>query len=425
MASFSFFSARAGVAFAIAATLAGCAAKDGDEIVTGETTEAEVHVAEQVVVADPRAIAIADVASDRVTLPLSAGERYRDLAPGTILVGARGAADGKNPDGFLRRVSGVRVEGDAIVIATTPATLTDAIVDGSVKASSGGSRVDDHLTSSSLKGIEIDFADEPLFDNVDVVEAGGKTASFTESIRLERAVLSARPTVDVDLRIQGGKVTRFVSKIEGNLDTSIRAVASVSSEGDVDEAVLAALREKKHDIDRVLLQSKRLALPTFSVGKIPVSPSVMFTVSLRCSVAFGGAVYANAGVEAKSFVRLGGMYADGAWGPPIQSDFDIRPTFEMTRGAEVKARCALVADAELYVYGVPGVTMSVAPYLDFDVEAGKKPDFGAQPFVWKVQAGATGAMRGRDGVFGLPARDLERELVQWKAPAPLEGTTAP
>lgn len=426
MASSLLRSARAGVALAVAATLAGCAVTDADETgVADETTEAEVHVAEHVVIADPGAIANAEVSADHVRLPLFGGERYRNMAPGTILVGARGPAASKNPDGFLRRVSGVRVEGDAIVVATTPATLTDAIVDGSVKASSGGSKVDDHLTTSSLQGIEIDFSDKPLFDGVDVVEAGGKTARFTESIRLERAVLSARPTVDVDLRIQGGRVTRFVSKVEGNLDSSIRAVANVSSDGDVDEAVLAALAEKKHEIDRVLLQSKRLALPTFSVGRIPVSPSVQFTVSLRCSIAFGGAVYATAGVSAKSYVRLGGVYDGGAWGPPIQSEFDIRPTFAVTRGAEVKARCAIVADAELFVYGVSGVTMSVAPYLDFDVQAGKKPDFGAQPFFWKVQAGATGAMRGRDGVFGLPASDLEQELVKWTAPAPLEGTTTP
>lgn len=409
---------------AVVAIAAGCGVlpEGADTATTDETAEAEVHVADGVVVLDPNAIVVAEVSSDRVVIPASAGERYRAMAPGTVFVGARGAASSKNPDGFLRRVSAVNVEGDRIIVTTTPAAVTDAIVAGSMKTSTGGGKVDDHLTTGNFKGIEVDFADKPLFDNVDDITVGDKQASFHETITLERALLTARPAVDVDIRISNGKVTRFTAKVEGNLDSSIKATANVSSTGVVDDEVLAALKAKKHEIHRELHKSKRIALPTFSVGRIPVSPSVQFTVSLKCSLAFGGAVHANAGVEAKSYVRLGGVYENGEWGPPIRSDFDIRPSFEVTRGADIDARCAIVADAELFVYGTSGVTMSVAPYLDFDVEAGVK-ELGPRPYLWTVQAGATGSMRGNDGVFGLSAAELDRELVDWKAEAPLEGST--
>jgi hypothetical protein len=408
---------------AVVAIGSGCAApSETDSSESGETSEAEVHVADGVVVADPKVTVAAEVSSDRVVIPASAGERYRAMAAGTVFVGARGSSTSKNPDGFLRRVTAVNVEGDRLVILTAPAALPDAIVAGSLKASTGGGKVDDHLTTGSFKGIEIDFSDKTLFDNVDDITAGDKQASFHETITLDRAVLTARPSVDVDLRIQDGKVTRFTARVEGNLDSSIRATANVSATGTVDEEVLAALKAKKHEVNRQLFQSKRMALPTFSVGRVPVSPSVQFTVSLKCSLAFGGAIHANAGVEAKSYVRLGGVYENGAWSAPIRSDFDIQPSFEVSRGAEMDARCAIVADAELFVYGTSGVTMSVAPYLDFDVAAGVR-DIGPRPYVWKVQAGATGSMRGRDGAFGLPATDLDRDLVDWKAKAPLEGTT--
>lgn len=411
---------------AVVAIAAGCGVLPEEEPATGdETSEAEVHMADGVVVADPNATLAAEVTADRVVIPASAGERYRTMAPGTVFVGARGPSSSKNPDGFLRRVSAVSVEGDRLVIATAPAALTDAILGGSLKTSTGGSKVDDHLTTGSFKGIEIDFADKTLFDNVDDIAVGGKQASFHETITLERAVLTARPSVDVDVRIQDGKVTRFSARVEGNLDSSIKATANVTSTGTVDAEVITALKAKKHEIDRQLFQSKRMALPTFSAGRIPVSPSVQFTVSLKCSLSFGGAIHANAGVEAKSYVRLGGVYESGTWGAPIKSDFDIRPSFEVTRGAEIEARCAIVADAELFVYGTSGVTMSVAPYLDFDVAQGAKSvsEIGPRPYVWKVQAGAVGSMRGRDGVFGLPASDLERDLVDWKAKAPLEGSS--
>jgi hypothetical protein len=422
MSSFSF---RLLASVAVVAIGAGCGVLPEEEPATGdETSEAEVHVADGVVVADPNATLAAEVSNDRVVIPASAGQRYRTMAPGTIFVGARGPSTSKNPDGFLRRVSSVNVEGDRLVVVTSPAALTDAIVGGSLKTSTGGGKVDDHLTTGSFKGMEIDFSDKTLFDNVDDITAGDKQASFHESITLERAVLTMRPAVDVDVRIQDGKVTRFTAKVEGNLDSSIKAIANVSATGTVDEDVIAALKAKKHEIDKPLYQSKRMALPTFSVGRIPVSPSVQFSVSLKCTLAFGGAVHANAGVEAKSYVRLGGVYENGTWGTPIKSDFDIRPSFEVTRGAEIEARCAIVANAELFVYGTSGITMSVAPYLDFDVAAGAKSvsDLGPRPYVWKVNAGAVGSMHGRDGVFGLPASDLERDLVDWKAKAPLEGS---
>ena len=60
--------------------------------------------------------------------------------------------------------------------------------------------------------------------------------------------------------------------------------------------------------------------------------------------------------------------------------------------------------------------MSVAPYVDFSVKA----DGAAHR--WTVGAGAVGSMRGRADVFGVRPEDLEEKLVDWKAPARLEGS---
>ena len=82
------------------------------------------------------------------------------------------------------------------------------------------------------------------------------------------------------------------------------------------------------------------------------------------------------------------------------------------------------------MYDQSGITMSVAPYVDFNVartarDAAAKP--GAwnteKPLAWTAQAGATGSMTGRDGVFGLPASELDRQLVEWKAPDALQGVS--
>jgi hypothetical protein len=412
---------------ALASGCANGAASDDSVASDGEGTS-DALVASAVTVADPAATASAEVLADRVRLPLAVADRYRALAPGSIFVGARGAPSGKNPDGFLRRVSSLVVDGDALVVMTTSATLTDAIVHGVLRTSSGGSGLafDDHgaseqsltpRTRKELSGITVDFANEALFDGEDAIDVGGKKARFVESIRLERAVLTAKPVVDIDLRIRDGKVSRFVAKVEGNLDTSVSAVATVTGEGDIDEQTLAELRTRKHDVKRVVYQSPRVALPTIAVGGVPVSPSVQFTVTLRCSLAFGGPLVAHAGVEAKSYVRLGAVYdgAAGAWAAPIKSDFDIKPSFTLDRAGDVEARCAIEADAELFAYGTSGVTMSVAPYVDFSV----KPEAAAHRFV--VGAGATGVMHGRADAFGLAPEALTRPVAEWTSPAILEG----
>gem|GEM_PF-4779807 len=407
-----------------AAASAGCAVG----VSTGEAPGVgDAQVASAVVVADPRATAAAEVDADHVRLPSAVAERYRAMPAGAIFVGARGSTTGRNPDGFLRRVVSVADEGGALVVTTTPATLTDAIVRGALKTSSGERGIDGEgaseqsirpLAREQLRGIAVDFSDPSLFAAVDEVTVGSNRARFVEKVRLDRAVMTAKPVVDLDVRIEDGKVSRFVAKVEGNLDTSVRAHASVTAEGDVDAAILSELRTRRHDVERVIFKSSRIALPTFAVAGVPVSPAVQFTVTLRCSLAFGGALEADAGVEARSYVRLGGIYQDGEWLPPIRSTFDIRPSFDLQRGGEIDARCAIDASAELSAYGVGGVVLGVTPYVDFDVSAASGP-----PSVhrYTVKAGATGNLRGRAEIFGVDPAGFERQLTEWQSPVLLEG----
>ena len=408
----------------VACGATACTQDDGAETEEGATDAAEVRVSPQVVVADTRAADATEVQEGKLLIPLDAAEKYRALSPGTVFVGARGGSSSKNPDGFLRRIVSTNVEGPNVVFVTSPATILDAIVDGNLKTSSGSVNLDgDHLSANkSVTSIDLDFSKQPLVDNVETITTAAGETKFFESITIDTGFLKSRPSVDIDLRIKEGKVTRFMSKVEGNLDSSIVASARVTAEGPVNEEVLTALREKRHQVKKTLYQSKRLPLPTFAVGRIPVSPAAQFTVSLTCDIGFGGPMKAVTGVEAKSYVRLAGIFERGDWAPPSTSEFDIKPSFELEHAGVLDARCAIMMDAELSAFGVGGVTMTVAPYLDFEVERGPlgaSADRVAPPFFWNVQAGATGAMKVRADVFGVP--QLDRELVDWKAPAPITG----
>lgn len=400
----------------------GCAQEVAADARAADVSDT-VEIASGVVVADPTVINSVEVAADHLRIPLADAAKYQHLPVGTIFVGARGKSTGANPDGFLRRVEAVSVDGDTLVVQTSVATLTDAIVNGGLRASSGGSgsfvegEADGLSAARPLEGIAIDLSGESLFDNVDTIKAGKREGVFTESIKVEHGVLTAHPSVAVDLRIRDGKVSRFVAKVEGDLDLSVKARAEVTAEGDLDASVLSALKEKRHDSRRVIYASKRIPLPTFAIGRVPISPSVQFTVAIRCDLTFGGPLVADAGVEAKSLVRLGGVYEDGQWSDPIRSEFDIRPSFALEKGSDSTARCALETNAELSAFGESGVTMSVAPYVDFDVQRGATAGEGSH--VWHANAGATGAMKGTTPVFGV--MELDRDLVEWKTDKPLTG----
>ena len=48
---------------------------------------------------------------------------------------------------------------------------------------------------------------------------------------------------------------------------------------------------------------------------------------------------ATSGVEAKSYVRLAGVYDNGEWAPPTKSEFDIKPIFDLEHPGALDARC--------------------------------------------------------------------------------------
>ncbi len=410
------------------ALVAACTASPEDTDGEG-LAEEDATLAASVVVASPRAAAAANVEENRIVLPISDAGELRGLEPGAVLVSARGPSGGHNPDGFLRRVASVSENGDSLVIQTSPATLTDAIVRGSMHASSAGPRAvyDDEapepasalrpLSKTDLRAVDVDFGGAMLFENTD--EIGG--ARFVESIYIDEGHLRAKPSVDVSLDIRDGRVSSFTAKVEGAMDTTMRASALVTAEGSFDEGTLASLAERKHEISRLVYQSRKIALPNVMIGRVPVSPSVQFTVTLRCTLSFGGPLEAQAGVDATSFVRLAAMYRRGLWAPPAASDFDVHPVFGITRGRSAAARCSLDTSAELSAYGVGGVTMALSPYLDFDVRT--ENPAGATPALhYRVLAGANGTMRGKADVLGVRQEDLSRDLFEWKSTKPLEGT---
>ncbi len=114
----------------------------------------DIVVAPDVVVTPPELVDTVTVAPDRLTFPADQREAVEAAFPvGAPVVGGRAEGPELNPDnllGFMRKVTAVRVEGDAVVVDTEPATLPE-IMTGRVSQ-----------TFDPKDAIPLDYGDVPL-----------------------------------------------------------------------------------------------------------------------------------------------------------------------------------------------------------------------------------------------------------------------
>lgn len=461
------------IPFAIAAFV-GCRPSD-DDVESSETAEANVELSPTVVVADKPTSNATEVLPDSLRIPAGVAQRYANLAPGTIFVGDRAAGaedpapttapandtkdggkedgggagtakdggaaevgDGgapeantgssKNPDGFLRRIEAIRTEDGVIVMTTTPAKLTDAVLNGAIRASTGGGVSIDgesHASAGKEFPINLDIGSSTLFENVDVVDVDGKKTSFDESIEIETGRLSVNPSLAIDLMIREGKVGRFTALVQGQFDTSIDARVEVKPTGPISRDTARLLRGLPHEVSKVVYTSNPIPLSTFNVGGIPVATSVEFTVTMRCTMKFSGPFLAYPGFGARSFLKLSAIQTTGEWQPPSTSDFEIIPYFDLKKSSEIEGHCALETMARLSAYGSPGIVMTVVPYVDFRVgsspvliDDGDKLRHGPPGSL--ATAGVKGWLKGSADVFGI-GEPLDQQLADWHSSETLQG----
>jgi len=92
------------------------------------------------------------------------------------------------------------------------------------------------------------------------------------------------------------------------------------------------------------------------------------------------------------------------------------PTLAMTRSGSVSGQCGIRTEVGFFLYDLAGPTLSVTPYVGFDVRASLSGfDFTASP-------GVRGALGGRLNVFGREFFRTDFPLFDVKAKTPLQGS---
>lgn len=170
---------------------------------TGELLQPQVKLMEEI----PN-FSLGAVTSDTVNVTYT-GNGVLPLAPGDIIVGTEGV-------GFLRRVTGVqklsqKANGDELVVTTETASITDAVLDGTLV-----------------------LAEPITFDKSDFEKAGWKVEqkglgyvtfqNWEQSGAAQVNVsggISFDPVFTCELVIKGGAIERLTTKFEGFLDVSL------------------------------------------------------------------------------------------------------------------------------------------------------------------------------------------------------------
>ncbi len=310
---------------------------------------------------DPRVTVLSHVPGPAMTVlpgqlefPRADNDALLDLRANDIVVsGSR--------EGFLRKVTGVEAAPDRIVIATTEADLSDALIDGTIQGSFGGEgKADTH----QLPTIGFSVTDRTIVNNPYM------------TVKVANAALSLSPEIDLDLEVENRALSLFELVVRGKLRGSIDL--------DIDARDITAGPEI------MLWQSP----PTYfyqQLGILPVVETVTTSVRLQIEViARGrGRIRINAGAIADLEAGIRYTKATG-WDGIAELDLQATgsiPEASVTSIDELGVRAWLVARADVKLYGLAGPYVAVGPQIDlvrdlvendFDGAAGFKGQVGGE-----------------------------------------------
>ncbi|HOZ37752.1 MAG TPA: formylglycine-generating enzyme family protein [Anaerolineaceae bacterium] len=277
---------------------------------------------------------------------------------GDIIVSGVSAVD---PDGYLRKVNSVSLSGPGVIFTTIPATLEEAIQDGSafMMDTLQPTKV---VSMTALPGVTM-LAPRPNelltfyfeVNNVVLFDEDGNLSTTDDQIR-------ANGSIEFDMEfvfyldMQGFQVRRFSLTNENTLRDTLEIFTEVELAGLEEEAILA---------------TQYFSPITLMVGPLPV----VFVPKLDLVVGVDGSVKIGISTEVShEFSMRAGIqyqYSNG-WSPiaEVTNTFSFTPphlTFEMTLKGYFGARF------NLYLYGLAGPFVKITPYLEIKVEPLEQP----------------------------------------------------
>jgi hypothetical protein len=314
------------------------------------------------------------VEAESLRIPRDGNGSLAALQPGDILVSAAG-------EGFLRKVTSVTTTADEIVLATTDAELTDALIDAELATSVGG---DGKADTYQLPGINFSLKDYTLLGNAAI------------TAKLVNGSLSFAPELDLDLSIADRAVQNFEMVLRGRVS------------GRLDLEIVAASAEVGPEV--VLWQSPP-AVFYQQVGILPVVETVTTSVVLKVQATTRGHGRLSINADALATLEAGVRYTaaagwDGVGDASLTAHGSIPEASVTLDQVGVKAWLAARADVRLYGLAGPFVAAGPQVHITKDLQDGH---FGGEV---GFRAGAGGGFKFlRFNVPAVPTFDIFDKII--------------
>jgi hypothetical protein len=314
---------------------------------------------------------------------------------GTVV--AIGAGPG-TPDGFLGKVQGVTRQGDATTVATTPASLMDAVPEGAIDLDAA-QRLDQPAQTRSTTG------------HAAASHTNGTLAQdLTKSITCEGgASFAAGGQVSVDATPKLSLSWGLFSGVSASFTETVSANASLT--GTVSAAGSCTF-------DRTGLLKSPATLGTFEA----VVLGVPVVITLKAQVYLDGTAKAAGSVTAGI---QGGLSASGGIAYKNGRASVIAPSANLTLGAQGPTLAAsasvgahVTPELQVLLYGVGGPVFDARTGLDFAADIAKSP-------WWTLTAPLTVTASLQAPVLGLSTPSLKLYDHTWTIAQAAGGFTPP
>lgn len=265
------------------------------------------------------------------------------------------------PGGFLRKVEDISLSGGQVVVETSPATLEDAIEQGSAEASRQLTPEDVRhavmmpgVQMLPVSGPNIDDSFYFAINNIVLYDHDGNLSTTNDQLTANGS-LEFAINFDLDVKIKNFKVTKvdFSTTVEEEVRLELVAEADVLSfEGEVELANLY------------------MGTMTVFVGPAPIVFTLEMPIALKADGSLSVGI--TTGVTQSASFTAGIVYNRGAWDTYEywSNSFDWDPPTPYV-GVEVKGY--LDPRLQLKLYGVAGPYGTIQPYVKFEAASNATP----------------------------------------------------
>lgn len=360
---------------------------------------------------------IADVQDDRIVFPSGAAQALGQLKTNGILMSDRGTG-GKNPDGFLRRITSISSSSDGVTIMTVPATLQEAVdklvVHGTFDTPDldiGGPVQTQSIHTQGKGGTTIkllDFSGTQLFDVKDTATASdGTTVPYEVYASIDTGTLGFSPSYDFDADVGFLKLNSFKVNATGKLDATLMATAGVKFDSTVSAAEQAKIAGKQlTKTYSKTIANYNVSLGSLGIGSISLPASAQFTATLNCSFDFTAPIEAKIGGVASAQITAGLSYANGSLTPSFSKDATLTPSAPtFTKQGMMRGTCTVNPQFTLKFFGAATAQLTANAYAGIGASetcGGKDASGNAQALIHgDAEAGVSAKVLAQVDLFGL------------------------